>query len=140
MALYYLISQDDRIKVMDFGIAKQSLTPGVTLAGTVAGTPAYMSPEQFNNFAAVSHLTDLYSLGVVAFQLFTGRTPFESNELMPLLMMHVNQPPPSPRSLNANVPVRLDAIILKLLEKNPQNRFGSCAALAQALRFVASEA
>ena len=118
---------------MDFGIAKQHATPGVTVAGSIAGTPMYMSPEQISNFSTVSHLTDLYALGICAYEMFTGKVPFNHPELVPLLMMHVNTPPPPPRAKNPGIPPELEAIILKALEKDPAKRFQSCRELSEAL-------
>src|SRR3989454_1009478 len=84
----FFVTDDGVLKVMDFGIAKQYATPGVTVAGSIAGPPLYMSREQVGNFSAVTHLTDLYALGVCAYEMFTGQVPFFHEDLVPLLMMH----------------------------------------------------
>ena len=142
----FFVTESDALKLMDFGIAKAPAGGhGITVAGMVAGTPEYMSPEQINNFSAVGPATDLYALGVTAFQMFTGRVPFSHPELMPLLMLHVNEPPPAARRVNPDVPEDLDALILKLLAKRPEERFASCRELAKALeairaRLVAADA
>jgi serine/threonine-protein kinase len=101
--------------------------------GTIAGTPEYMSPEQVNNFTNVTPATDLYALGIVAFRMLTGKLPFEHEELVPLLVMQVQDPPPAPRSLNDRIPASLERVVLKLLEKDPADRFSSCRDLAGAL-------
>ena len=132
----FFVTDDGVLKVMDFGIAKQYATPGVTVAGSIAGTPMYMSPEQISNFSTVTHLTDLYALGVCAYELFTGRVPFFHNDLVPLLMMHVNEPPPPPRSKNPHVPVELENLILRLLSKDPAQRQRSCKDLAAELAAI----
>jgi serine/threonine-protein kinase len=124
------------VKVMDFGIAKQQATPGLTVMGTIAGTPEYMSPEQVNNFTSVTPSTDIYALGVIAYRMCTGQLPFTHEELVPLLMMQVQEPPPPPRALNPNLPKSLEAIILKLLEKEPRHRYESCRFLATELERV----
>jgi serine/threonine-protein kinase len=129
----FFLTDDGIVKVMDFGIAKQYATPGVTVQGSIAGTPLYMSPEQIGNFSAVTHLTDIYALGVCAYEMFTGQPPFAHPELVPLLMMHVSDEPEPPRSKNPLIPAALDEIILKLLAKDPAQRFQSCRELAQAL-------
>ncbi|TMA19066.1 MAG: serine/threonine protein kinase, partial [Deltaproteobacteria bacterium] len=110
----FFVTEDGILKVMDFGIAKQYATPGVTVAGAIAGTPLYMSPEQIGNFSTVTHLTDLYALGVCAYEMFTGQVPFFHEELVPILMMHVNNRPVPPREKNPHVPAELDAIIVRL--------------------------
>lgn len=127
------LTREGVLKVMDFGIAKRQLAKGVTVAGMVAGTPEYMSPEQITNFTAVTPSTDLYALGVVAYEMFTGHVPFRNPELVPLLMMHINDAPPSPRSANPSLSEGMEQIILKLLQKSPDERFADCGELRQAL-------
>jgi len=129
----FFVTEDGILKVMDFGIAKQYATPGVTVAGAIAGTPLYMSPEQIGNFSTVTHLTDIYALGVCAYEMFTGQVPFFHEELVPILMMHVNNRPVPPREKNPHVPAELDAIIVRLLAKDPRQRYQSCRELAQEL-------
>ena len=129
----FFVTDAGVLKVMDFGIAKHHATPGVTVAGSIAGTPQYMSPEQIGNFSAVTHATDLYALGVCAYELFTGAPPFTHPELVPLLMMHVNESPEAPRKKNPAVPEDLERVILRLLAKDPSRRFPSCSALADEL-------
>ena len=129
----FFVTDDGVLKVMDFGIAKQYATPGVTVAGSIAGTPFYMSPEQIGNFSAVTHLTDIYALGICAYEMFTGQVPFFHEDLVPILMMHVNDPPVPPREKNPHVPPDLDALILRLLAKEPKQRFQSCRELAKEL-------
>jgi eukaryotic-like serine/threonine-protein kinase len=130
------VTNDDVLKVMDFGIAKNAFGPGLTIAGMVAGTPEYMAPEQITNFSSVTAATDLYSLGLVMYRMFTGTLPFQHDELMPLLMMHVNQAPRSPREWNPAIPEDLEAVILKLLEKDPARRFANGRELARALQQI----
>jgi serine/threonine-protein kinase len=123
---------------MDFGIAKQFAAPGVTVAGSIAGTPQYMSPEQIGSFSTVTAATDLYALGVCAYELFTGAVPFAHAELVPLLMMHVNEAPVPPVERNPSIPPDLNEAILRLLEKDPARRFASCRELANALEAIRS--
>jgi hypothetical protein len=136
----FFVTRDDSLKVMDFGIAKRSTAQAaMTQAGFIAGTPAYMSPEQINNFAAVSHRTDIYALGVVAYELFTGGVPFDHEEMMQLLMMHLTTLPEPPRQRNPEIPEELEAIILKLLEKDPAKRIQSCRELGDQLSKILGE-
>jgi tetratricopeptide (TPR) repeat protein len=132
----FFVTTDERVKVMDFGIAKRQNTVGVTQMNFLAGTPAYISPEQITGFTTVSHLADIYSLGVVAYELLTGTIPFDAPETMPLLMMHLNSRPPLLREYNPELSADLEAIVLKLLEKEPTSRYQNCRELARALTEV----
>jgi serine/threonine-protein kinase len=132
----FFITSDGIVKVMDFGIAKMQSAPGLTATGLIAGTPAYMSPEQITNFSGVTPSTDLYGLGVVAYEALTGSLPFHHSEVMSLLMMHLKDPPPAPRSRNPAIPEELDRVILKLLEKQPSRRYASCRELQQELQAI----
>jgi len=123
------ITKDSRVKLMDFGIAKARDISGLTATGMVAGTPAYMAPEQVLNFSSVTPAADQYSLGIVAYEMFTAARPFRHSEPVPLMMLHTTEPPPPPRTLNPALPVELEQIILRCLEKDPQNRYASCREL-----------
>jgi len=114
------------VKVLDFGIAKlDGLHTGPkTAANIVMGTPSYMSPEQARGDAAAPSM-DLYSLGVLGFELFTGRPPFIDASTVKLLMAHQQDTPPTPSSLAPSLPAIVDAFLLKLLEKNPDARYRS---------------
>jgi serine/threonine-protein kinase len=129
----FFVTTDGVLKLMDFGIAKRQSAQGLTQVGMMAGTPQYMSPEQVSNFGNVTSSTDLYALGVMAYELFTATLPFDHEEVMPILMMQVTQPPPPPSTRNFEIPDDLEAVILKLLEKEPVKRFQSCTELAKAL-------
>jgi serine/threonine-protein kinase len=129
----FFVLEDGTIKLMDFGLAKGERRSGLTQVGMIAGTPEYMAPEQINDFSAVTPATDLYAMGVVAYRIFTGTVPFTHTELMPLLMMQVNEPPPPPRSRKPDLPPEIETVILKLLEKDPANRYASGAEVAKVL-------
>lgn len=128
----------DVVKVIDFGIAKlRSATfggggTGLTAAGTVFGTPEYMSPEQVMG-QAVDARADQYALGVLAFELFTGKPPFKADDVGQLMMMHVGAPVPSLREQTPGLPPELDAVVAKMLGKLPEERFDSVANAMQAL-------
>ncbi len=123
------------IKVLDFGIAKILQEDGqgkLTKTGTVFGTPHYVSPEQASG-AKVDHRTDIYSLGVILFQMATGRLPFESTSGLEVLVKHIKEQPPKPSSIVETVPPELERIILKALEKEPETRHASARDLAEEL-------
>ena len=132
------VTDDGVVKLMDFGIAKRRATEeepkgNLTRAGFTAGTPAYMAPEQINDFASVTHLSDLYSLGVIAYYVFTGVLPFDSDNSMAVLMKHLHEPPRPPSEHEPTIPDELEFLILQLLEKEPSRRIQSCQELARDL-------
>ncbi len=122
------------LKLMDFGLAKSAHVAGTTAHGAVLGTPEYMAPEQVTGSQPVSPATDLYALGVVAYELFTGQLPFRHSQPVPLMFLHVQQPPVPPRTLCPQLPEPVEAVILKLLEKQPEARYQSASELRVALR------
>jgi serine/threonine protein kinase len=131
----------ERMKVLDFGIAKlQMPQPGdsvKTRTGTLMGTPIYMSPEQCRGTKTVDHRTDVYSLGIIFYEMLVGQTPFVSDGFGELVNMHLNVPPPSPRASRPEISEQLDAIVLKMLAKNPEDRYPDMASLTGALRLAA---
>jgi serine/threonine-protein kinase len=128
-----LVDRDGNAKVVDFGIAKGARDVNLTEAGTGMGTVHYVSPEQAQGEPATP-VSDLYSTGVVLFEMLTKRLPFEADTPVAVAMQHVNTPPPPPSTLNASIPPAVDAIVLKALAKDPAERYPSGAALAAALR------
>jgi serine/threonine-protein kinase len=129
----FFVTTQNVLKVMDFGIAKKNQSQKLTQAGFIAGTPPYMSPEQISGFATVTHLADIYSLGIVAYEMFAGSLPFTHQEMMPLLLMHINEAPQPPIERNPKIPKPLNDLILRLLEKDPAQRVPSMKALAEEL-------
>jgi serine/threonine-protein kinase len=130
-----LITSDGQVKVADFGIATvlSDTNTDLTRAGTVMGTATYFSPEQAQG-RTVDARSDLYSLGAVLFEMVTGRPPFKGETPLAVAIKHVQDQPPSPRALGANVAESLEAITLKLLAKNPENRYPSADDLRADLR------
>ncbi len=119
------------LRVLDFGIAKTSRKGFQTHSGAVFGTPAYMSPEQTKG-ARVGPASDLYAVGVIAFECLTGRPPFVADDPLVLMMKHASEPPPPlPAGLADR---RLEGLIARLLEKNPARRPASASALRDELR------
>ncbi|MFD9005009.1 protein kinase [Streptomyces sp. NPDC059582] len=115
------------VKVLDFGIARfldgtTRASTTLTATGSVMGTPAYMSPEQARGEADVDGRGDLYCLGVVLYELVTGRLPFEGSAWHVVLHQHITEPPAPPRLLRAGLPQDWDELILALLAKNPADR------------------
>ncbi len=124
----------DSVYLADFGIARQS-TAGtsarLTLTGAAIGTPDYMAPERFTS-GVVDHVSDIYSLGCLLYQMLTGRKPFAGDEVLSLLYKHVNEPPPRPSALRAQVPPALDAVVARSMDKDPAARYRSAGELAAA--------
>jgi tRNA A-37 threonylcarbamoyl transferase component Bud32 len=128
------LTSGGQVKLMDFGIAKSAHRPGRTLTGTFAGTPEYMAPEQISDFSGVGPAADQYSLGVVGYHLLTGRPPFTHPDMMGVLMKHLQEAPLAPSSLVPAVPPSLEQLLLRMLCKDPAQRFSSCGEAGLALR------
>ncbi len=123
-----------RPKVLDFGIAKLTENgAGHTQMGMLIGTPSYMAPEQAREASAVDHRADLYSLGCILYEMLTGRPPFVSEGAGEVVAMHLMDDPMPPRSLEAHITPTMDAIVMRLLEKDPANRFQTAGELLQAV-------
>ena len=120
----------------DFGIAKQVAERGITLSGVTLGTAEYMSPEQVQAPDRIDHRTDVYSAGIVLFELLTGQVPFSAapgTSDFEMRAQHVRSAPPDPAKLNPQVGPALSRIVLKALRKDPNTRHAGCAAFRQAL-------
>lgn len=130
-----MLDLDGRVIVTDFGIAKHDDASALTITGSVIGTPYYMSPEQFNG-QPVTGATDQYALGVVAFELLTGRQPYPGVTVGEVMRGHLFDPIPSVRSLRPDVPESLDAAVSRMLAKAPADRFAS---LEQAVHAITTD-
>ncbi len=134
----------DFVKVLDFGIAKIQDPAGedsvaLTQAGLVCGTPEYMSPEQARG-EALDPRSDLYSVGVILYQLSTGRLPFTAETSVGIVTKHLVEAPPLPRSIRPEVTPEMEALILRCMAKDREARPATAEALAEALRGVEAEA
>ena len=132
------------VKVVDFGIAKltdeSGQSTGKTQTGMVMGTPAYMSPEQAGGMTQrIDGRSDIYSLGVMMFQMATGKLPFPGTSFGEVLIGHLQIAPPKPRALTPEIPAAFEAVILKCLEKKQEDRYQSMAELHDAIAAVMEE-
>ncbi|MFF9101723.1 protein kinase [Streptomyces rubrogriseus] len=128
------------VKVMDFGIARamQSGVTSMTQTGMVVGTPQYLSPEQALG-RGVDARSDLYSVGIMLFQLVTGRLPFDADSPLAIAYAHVQEEPVAPSAVNRALPPAVDALVARALKKNPNERFPSAEAMRdECLRVAAS--
>jgi serine/threonine-protein kinase len=134
-----IVRPDGRLKVTDFGIARSGASQ-MTEAGSIVGTAQYLSPEQARG-APVDPRSDLYSLGIVLYEMLTGKVPFTGDTPVEIAMKHLSQVPEPPSKLRSDVPHDLDAVVMRALAKDPDQRYGSAeemdADLARVARGVA---
>ena len=134
----WLEAPKGRVKLLDFGLARPTDDDAhLTNSGAVVGTPAYMSPEQGRGLK-VDHRSDLFSLGVMLYRLATGRMPFTGDTTMAVLTSLAVDTPVAPRQLNADLPAALEAVVTRLLAKNPDERFQTATEVADALQEIAT--
>ncbi|MFG2181285.1 protein kinase [Streptomyces abikoensis] len=129
------------VKVMDFGIARamQSGVTSMTQTGMVVGTPQYLSPEQALG-RGVDARSDLYSVGIMLFELLTGRLPFDADSPLAIAYAHVQEEPVAPSTINRSIPPAVDALVMRALKKNPNERFPSAEAMRDECARVAGTA
>jgi eukaryotic-like serine/threonine-protein kinase len=132
-----LIDDDDRVKVTDFGIARAGAASQMTEAGSIIGTAQYLSPEQARG-GAVDHRSDLYSVGVVLYELLTGAVPFTGDTPVEIAMKHLSKVPEPPSSKRPDLPGALDQVVLRALAKDPDERYGSAEEMDAELARVAA--
>jgi serine/threonine protein kinase len=128
-----MLTATGRVKVMDFGLAKSSGSTQLTRSGTTIGTVAYMSPEQGRG-GTVDHRTDIWSLGIVLYEMLTGELPFKADYEQATIYRIMNEEPPSLRGRRSDVPTELERIIKKALAKSAKDRYASAEAFAANLR------
>ncbi|TJZ50132.1 serine/threonine protein kinase [Streptomyces piniterrae] len=135
-----MMTKRNVVKVMDFGIARamQSGVTSMTQTGMVVGTPQYLSPEQALG-RGVDARSDLYSVGIMLFELLTGQLPFDADSPLAIAYAHVQEEPPVPSSINRSVPPAVDALVARALKKNPNERFPTAEAMQdECLRIAGS--
>jgi serine/threonine protein kinase/Flp pilus assembly protein TadD len=128
-----LLSPEGRLCITDFGLARIAQEPGMTTTGAFLGTPSYMSPEQARGHK-VDHRSDIYSLGVVLYEMLTLRRPFTGESWEKIVHSILTRDPVGPRRINSRVPNDLETICLKALEKDPDRRYAAAAEFAEDLR------
>jgi hypothetical protein len=130
-----LLSSDGRLSLNDFGLARMLEEPGMTMTGEFVGTPAYMSPEQITaGRAPLDHRTDIYSLGATLYEMLSLQLPFTGERRDQVIAQIIHKEPRPPRKLNKKVPVDLETICLKAMDKDPDRRYQSAGAFAEDLR------
>jgi serine/threonine-protein kinase len=124
-----LLAADGTVKVTDFGIARALASVTITQTGTVLGSVQYLSPEQARG-APVGRTSDIYALGVVLFEMLTGRLPFQGDSPIATALKHLHEPTPRPSAVEPTVPRRLEGIVLKAMAKRPEDRYRSAREMA----------
>jgi serine/threonine protein kinase len=127
-----MIDAQGNIKIMDFGIAR-SMEAGTRLTGSMVGTPAYMAPEQVSG-KQVDYRTDIYSLGLILYEVFTGTPAFQAENAVAVALKQMRESPAPPHEIEPTIPASIERVIVKCLEKEPAKRFQSVAELASALK------
>jgi beta-lactam-binding protein with PASTA domain/predicted Ser/Thr protein kinase len=129
-----MVDEHGRVKVTDFGIARAG-TSEMTETGSILGTAQYLSPEQAQG-RSVAEASDLYSIGVMLFEMLTGELPFTGDSAVAIAVKHLQEPPPSPRALRPDLPPALEAVVLRALAKDPAHRFADAEEFAATLQKV----
>jgi len=123
-----LVTKDGMLKVTDFGIAHAVTSSTITIGSNAIGSVHYFSPEQARG-GYTDEKSDMYSLGIVMYEMLTGRVPFDGDRPVSVAMKHIQEPPIPPRELNKNIPVAVESIILKAISKEQRNRYSSATAM-----------
>jgi predicted ATPase len=127
-----MLDRDENAKIMDFGISRSLRASGLTQPGMIIGTPDYLSPEQAGGYD-VDVRSDIYSLGIILYEMVTGKVPFEGDTALSVILKHKNELPPDPRESDPGLSPDLSAIILKCLAKDKEERYQSARELGQEL-------
>ncbi|MFQ5616624.1 MAG: protein kinase, partial [Anaerolineales bacterium] len=133
-----LLTRRGQAVITDFGIAQIVGGTQYTISGALMGTLAYMAPEQGLE-GRTGACSDIYSLGIVFYEMLTGQPPFDADTPLAILMKHVNDPLPLPRQIDETIPEQLERVVLKALGKNPEDRYQSAREMTEALRAAIEE-
>jgi len=133
-----MIDKEGNARIMDFGIARSLKAEGITGDGMMLGTPEYMSPEQVKGEEA-DQRSDIYSMGVILFEMVAGKIPFEGDTPLSIALKHKTEEPPNPQDFNAQIPEELNTVILKCLEKEKEERYQSIGGLFSDLDKIEKE-
>jgi serine/threonine protein kinase len=131
-----LMAADDTPVLADFGLAKVEHQVAMTATGIATGTPSYMAPEQISDVGEIGPATDIYALATVAYELLTGRLPYESDSVMKLLISKVREDPTPPSARDPELPPQVDDVLLRGLARQPTARWKSCSMMVEALAAV----
>ncbi len=134
-----MVAAGDHAYLMDFGLSRAASSSQLTMAGTVMGTPDYMSPEQARGDPDIDYRTDIYALGAMLYEMVTGQVPFRGLAPAAVIMAHLTQSPPSVLEHHPNLPPQVDAVIQRAMAKDRHERYETAGALAAALRNVNRE-
>ncbi|MBA4547505.1 Stk1 family PASTA domain-containing Ser/Thr kinase [Thermoactinomyces intermedius] len=130
-----LLGPNGRAKVTDFGIARAASSSTITQQGSVMGSVHYFSPEQARG-GVIGEKSDLYSLGIVLYEMLTGRIPFDGDSAISIALKHLQETPEDPRKYNSNIPDNVAEIVMKALSKNPEDRFESARDMMKSIQYA----
>ena len=133
-----IINAADQIKIIDFGLARSAHLEGLTATGLIMGTPEYMAPEQVAG-KKVDERADIYSLGIILYEVFTGHVPFTGESAIAVGFMQLKEEPPAPCLVNPNLPSSLEHVILKALHKEPLQRYRTVTELKMELEHAVTQ-
>jgi serine/threonine-protein kinase len=118
-----MLTPSSDVKIMDFGIVREGSENSMTQTGLIMGTPDYMSPEQAQGRGDLDHRSDIYSFGIVLYEMFTGALPFRGETPIAIAMKHIQEEPRRPREVKRDLPVELEKIIVRSMQKDPAARY-----------------